>query len=367
MIGRYFQSKSGLVTAVGDHLVGEVGRTVGAASAAAAGGDADASAMLLEAARSDPMAVRLLVRCALGDLRPDGFPACLVPERTGTGNAATDLHPSDRLRTYAVANLLLGWLTFERFIVPAVGLDDIGPDRLDRGIAEASSRIRSMRKLDPSLHSRSDPVRWADDPPIGPDARVDSRRALLLAAIESFSESGPASVSVRDIARRAGVNHGLIHRHFGSKDGLLSEAIEVGSAGLFPAALDPGGFDFDRMSALLHGDSIAPRLIARTIVDDIEITAVRNRFPVLNRLVESHGGPTVDADRPPTLDARVAAAATASLAMGSALWGPHLATALKLPDEVGIADLIATVARHLMSATDWSRGGDRGWTSTHRI
>lgn len=32
-------------------------------------------------------------------------------------------------------------------------------------------------------------------------------------------------MSVREIAKAAGVNHGLIHRHFGSKEGLIKAAI----------------------------------------------------------------------------------------------------------------------------------------------
>jgi AcrR family transcriptional regulator len=35
-----------------------------------------------------------------------------------------------------------------------------------------------------------------------------------------------AGVSVRDIAAEAGVNHGLVHRHFGSKDALVRAAVE---------------------------------------------------------------------------------------------------------------------------------------------
>ena len=55
------------------------------------------------------------------------------------------------------------------------------------------------------------------------------RAALLDAAATLFSARGPASVSVRDIAAHAGVNHGLVHRHFGSKQALVAGVLERGA------------------------------------------------------------------------------------------------------------------------------------------
>jgi AcrR family transcriptional regulator len=51
------------------------------------------------------------------------------------------------------------------------------------------------------------------------------RSALLTAAAELLSEAGPSSISVRDVARRAGVNHGQVHHYFGGKRGLLVAAM----------------------------------------------------------------------------------------------------------------------------------------------
>jgi AcrR family transcriptional regulator len=45
--------------------------------------------------------------------------------------------------------------------------------------------------------------------------------AILRAAAELMAEHSPSSVSLREVAARAGVNYGLIHRHFGTKDRLL--------------------------------------------------------------------------------------------------------------------------------------------------
>src|SRR6266540_1426296 len=74
----------------------------------------------------------------------------------------------------------------------------------------------------------------------GQDARPyhhgDLRRALLDAAIEAITEAGPATVSLRDLARRAGVSHAAPAYHFGDKAGLLT-AIAADGFRLLGAAL----------------------------------------------------------------------------------------------------------------------------------
>jgi AcrR family transcriptional regulator len=52
-----------------------------------------------------------------------------------------------------------------------------------------------------------------------------SRAAILVAAREVFAERGYAGATIREIARRAGVTHGLVMRHFGSKEQLLVAAL----------------------------------------------------------------------------------------------------------------------------------------------
>jgi len=58
-----------------------------------------------------------------------------------------------------------------------------------------------------------------------PTGRDDVMRALVDATIALIVKKG-LSMSVREIAQLADVNHGLIHAYFGSKDGLLTAAFE---------------------------------------------------------------------------------------------------------------------------------------------
>ncbi|GAA3902914.1 TetR/AcrR family transcriptional regulator [Actinoplanes auranticolor] len=65
----------------------------------------------------------------------------------------------------------------------------------------------------------------------------DLRRALLAAAAEAITEEGPAALSLRDLARRAGVSHAAPAHHFGDKRGLLTALAAEG---------------FDRLAAALR-------------------------------------------------------------------------------------------------------------------
>lgn len=57
-----------------------------------------------------------------------------------------------------------------------------------------------------------------------PDAR---RAAILHAARAAFAERGFAGATLRDIATRAGVTHGLVTRHFHSKESLFLAASQA--------------------------------------------------------------------------------------------------------------------------------------------
>src|SRR4051795_10589408 len=50
----------------------------------------------------------------------------------------------------------------------------------------------------------------------------DLRRAVLDAALDVIATSGPGAISMRDLARRAGVSHAAPTHHFKDKAGLLT-------------------------------------------------------------------------------------------------------------------------------------------------
>ena len=48
---------------------------------------------------------------------------------------------------------------------------------------------------------------------------------IRAAAINALTESGPARLSLRELARRAGVSHAAPAHHFGDKAGLLTACV----------------------------------------------------------------------------------------------------------------------------------------------
>lgn len=56
-----------------------------------------------------------------------------------------------------------------------------------------------------------------------PRGEREVKQAVVSAAAALFAEKGPAATSIREIAEAAGVNHGLLHRHFGGKAELVRE------------------------------------------------------------------------------------------------------------------------------------------------
>lgn len=56
----------------------------------------------------------------------------------------------------------------------------------------------------------------------------DLRAALLDAALAVISEIGPQGLSIREVARRAGVSHAAPYRHFADRDELILAVVEQG-------------------------------------------------------------------------------------------------------------------------------------------
>src|SRR5215831_866331 len=64
--------------------------------------------------------------------------------------------------------------------------------------------------------------------PARPYHHGDLRAALLRAAVDAIGEAGPAAMSLREVARRAGVSHAAAAYHFGDKAGLLTAVAAQG-------------------------------------------------------------------------------------------------------------------------------------------
>jgi TetR/AcrR family transcriptional regulator len=86
-------------------------------------------------------------------------------------------------------------------------------------------------------------------------AAVVSDADLLDLALDAFADQGYDGTSVREVCRRLGVSHNLVHERYGSKERLWYAAIEHGfrtlATELATAAQEEPGDELDRLRAIL--------------------------------------------------------------------------------------------------------------------
>ena len=84
---------------------------------------------------------------------------------------------------------------------------------------------------------------------------VVSEGELLDLALDAFADQGYDGTSVRDVCRRLGVSHNLVHERYGSKEALWYAAIDHGfrslATELATAANEAPGDELDRLRAIL--------------------------------------------------------------------------------------------------------------------
>lgn len=155
-----------------------------------------------------------------------------------------------------------------------------------------------------------------------PTGRAEVAAAILEAATDLFAERGPAATSIRDIAARSNVNHGLVFRHFGTKEQLVG------------AVLDHLGAN---LSALLGTDAPEAvlqrlldrqmRVMARTVLDGYPAGQLQKRFPNIATLLDGVR-PLYDDE----VKARLAVANALALQFGWRLFAPILRSATGIED-----------------------------------
>jgi AcrR family transcriptional regulator len=176
--------------------------------------------------------------------------------------------------------------------------------------------------------------------PVGRDEVV---AAVLTHAADLFAERGPAATSIRDVATRSGVNHGLIFRHLGTKDQLVGAVLEH-LARQTSALLESSG----SRAAIEAQSERHWKVLARAILDGFPVGELQQRFPGATMLVD------VARDLHPTeTEARIAAANTLALQLGWRLFEPFLrsATGLGGLTEAELREVVDTCAAGLLGAT----------------
>jgi AcrR family transcriptional regulator len=172
--------------------------------------------------------------------------------------------------------------------------------------------------------------------------------AVQDAAVTLLAEHGPRQVTVRQVAELAGVNHALVHRHFGTKDGLIRAVVTEESRRLGAAAAALVRADANAMLALLREHGAYWRLLARVVLDEPTLLAGEQLPAAAAALSVITGGAQADDET------RADAAAAAATALGWLVFGPHLASVLRVNDRDAVDARIADTVRRSVRSR---RGG----------
>ncbi|MGA0118473.1 MAG: TetR/AcrR family transcriptional regulator [Ilumatobacteraceae bacterium] len=193
--------------------------------------------------------------------------------------------------------------------------------------------------------------------PVTPEASVDVRRAVLDGALDIIATEGAEAVSMREVARRAGVSHQAPYHYFGDRAGIFAAISQEGFRSFteeFRRALDiPGNIAANCLRAYVSF-AIAHkghyRVMFRSDICGIHthedtMSAADEAFLCLLDLAEA-----VDPERDP------ADAMTLPIALWAQAHG--LATLIidsplldKLPPETNLDELINKVSQ----LTTWSK------------
>ena len=173
-----------------------------------------------------------------------------------------------------------------------------------------------------------------------PTGREEVAAAILEAATGLFAERGPAATSIRDIAARSNVNHGLVFRHFGTKDQLVGAVLD--HLGATTNALQRTDASPAQVQQSIDRHM---RVIARALLDGYPVGQLQTQFPGMSQLLDVVLPRHAD-DR----SARLALANAAALQFGWRLFEPFLRASTGLDDlsDAGLRDAIdAEIARIL--------------------
>jgi AcrR family transcriptional regulator len=187
-----------------------------------------------------------------------------------------------------------------------------------------------------------------------PRGREAVQAALLEAAARLFVQQGPAAVSVRQIAAEAGVNHGLVHQYFGSKEGLVRATLEhladelapvAEAAPDVPASIQP-------LLAAISDRAAFVRLLGWLLLEGAAPSALPTDFPVIRGTLDRVRSELGDAE--PRVDPRIVVATFISVAFGWLVFRRYITEAAQLEDHTE-SEILAEMGKLVGAMVDWNR------------
>ena len=167
--------------------------------------------------------------------------------------------------------------------------------------------------------------------------------AILNAAEDLLSSEGIEQVTLRQIAEKAGVQHGLITRHFGTKQELLREVIERGVRDALTEVRSQEGA-LDGAMALMRYFEAHPapiRVTAQASINGLNPKVAMSRFPNVAEMLRRLEDEGRDLE-----EAKVIAALCNAFTMGVVLLRPWMlaSTAIEGDEEEAYFDAAVQLA-----------------------
>lgn len=170
-------------------------------------------------------------------------------------------------------------------------------------------------------------VTRAEQQPLG---RQQVMAAIIDAANRLIAKRGSRNVSLREIAAEAGVNYGLVHRHFGSREEVLravfDEAVRAGVAEATPhhdlATAIGAVFRLQEENGIAH-------VIAWALLEELDLSQIHTRYATLWHLVDLAKSET---DEHSVTDVRIRVGTLAAAMLGWHLFRSFLLTGLDLDE-----------------------------------
>jgi len=159
---------------------------------------------------------------------------------------------------------------------------------------------------------------------------ADTREALIHAVMALMDQRSVPDISIKEIARWAGVNHGLVHRYFGSKEALVRAAVQRAAAMVNDANTE---HSTTWSAGLLRQHPELARIVARVCLDGprdlLDLAAPPEEL--LERFVSPARAAIARVGLEGVIDPYVANAAGVSALLGWIVFRPLFRTRYRLP------------------------------------
>jgi len=152
-------------------------------------------------------------------------PTALLVAAVYLGSARPRLVTAFYLAGAVLMSLVMG-VCDEVYVLDLGKIISVGPPAVIRQDETVLAAYLDTRHILPDTNdhgeeaSPAEQVAWYNDQP--GRTRHQLVTALLRAAVETIGQTGPAAMSLREVARRAGVSHAAAAYHFGDKAGLFT-------------------------------------------------------------------------------------------------------------------------------------------------